>query len=531
MRTSGRSGLADRPLPTARFAQIRRDINTRELYKICTSICGTTQGNMAGKRCADDEFNVVAELAAPAKRLKLECEDAEVPDGEDVKLMMDLERPEQTAVLDNAKHSGWTLSPADIPRGSKKIYCVLRGRQPGFYYDYSGPNGAEAQVSGFADNLFQSFPRGKKPSIHPGNVQQVIHEALRYMSHDSTSCSYGCGGKCAAIPATAALNLNQPQKARVPKGPSLKVCRCCGRNRSVHRGRVCQSCLSSTKLASPLDKCIKEFNLNSEQAQVLSLVAQGRNCFFTGAAGTGKSRVVEAIVSYLKRIELEAKVVAPTGMAALNVYGTTLHMYAGWTVKLAQSSLEDLSGVAHEKKVRRRFEDTDVLIIDEVSMVESNMLTRLSHMMQTSLRDTTLPFGGVQIVSLRYHPEYPFQQSELIEYVCRSLLATSTSYHQFFPSQLAFSVATQRRRRPKGQAFTLARPTATFTMTISGHSRMWRGPAAILPLFSSTRFIGKLIPRSVRYSRLCEWELDGQQRKKTCCSITRILSTLAWQSS
>lgn len=263
-RTPGRSGAADRPLATACFAQIRRDINTptRELYKICTSICTTTQGEMAGKRCADDELNVAAELVAPAKRVKLECEDAEVPDGEDVKLMMDLEQPEQTAVVDEAKRPDWTLSPADIPKGSKKIYCVLRGRQPGFYYDYSGPNGAEAQVSGFADNLFQSFPRGKKPSIHPGNVQQVIDEALRYMRHDSTSCSYGCGGKCAVIPATAPLALNfPPPKPRVPKGPSLKVCRRCGCNRPVHRGRVCQPCLSSPKLASPLEKCIKEFNL------------------------------------------------------------------------------------------------------------------------------------------------------------------------------------------------------------------------------------------------------------------------------
>lgn len=260
-------------------------------------------------------------------------------------------------------------------------------------------------------------------------------------------------------------------------------------------------------------------------------MAQGRNCFFTGAAGTGKSRVVEAIVTYLKRIELEAKVVAPTGMAALNVYGTTLHMYAGWTVKLAQSSLEDLSRVAHEKKVRRRFEDTDVLIIDEVSMVESNMLTRLSHMMQTSLRDTTLPFGGVQIVSLRCLPEYPFQPSELNERVCRSLPGTSTNYHQSFPSQLAFSVATQRRRRLKSQAFTFARRTATFTMTTSGHSRLRRGLAAILPLFSSTRSIGRLILRLVRYFRLCGWGLDGQQRKKICCCITRILSTSVWQSN
>lgn len=79
----------------------------------------------------------------------------------------------------------------------------------------------------------------------------------------------------------------------------------------------------------------------------------------------------------------------------------TLHMYAGWTPKIAESSLDVLAKVAREKKVWKRFSETDVLIIDEISMVEANLLSRLSFMMQEALltpEEPRLPFGGVQIV-------------------------------------------------------------------------------------------------------------------------------------
>lgn len=84
-------------------------------------------------------------------------------------------------------------------------------------------------------------------------------------------------------------------------------------------------------------------------------------------------------------------------MAAINVFGSTLHIFAGWSVKLAKGSEIELKKLAHEKKVWKRFRETDILIIDEISMVESDTLTRLSIMMQEALQSHK-PFGGVQVI-------------------------------------------------------------------------------------------------------------------------------------
>lgn len=84
-------------------------------------------------------------------------------------------------------------------------------------------------------------------------------------------------------------------------------------------------------------------------------------------------------------------------MAAINVFGSTLHIFAGWSVKLAKSSKLELKKLAHERKVWKRFKETDILIIDEISMVECDTLSRLSLMMSEALQSYK-PFGGVQVI-------------------------------------------------------------------------------------------------------------------------------------
>ena len=165
--------------------------------------------------------------------------------------------------------------------------------------------------------------------------------------------------------------------------------------------------------ATALEAVIQEHGLVDEQADVLRLVAQKRNVFFTGAAGTGKSTVLKALVDFLRKMSATVAVIAPSGIAAvgLNVGASTLHTYAAWTVDSARRSLKALKADVHKTTVWKRFDETDVLIIDEISMVENDMLTRLSRVMRTARRSggknedgepwTTKrkdPFGGVQIV-------------------------------------------------------------------------------------------------------------------------------------
>ncbi|EFY95401.2 aaa ATPase [Metarhizium robertsii ARSEF 23] len=115
---------------------------------------------------------------------------------------------------------------------------------------------------------------------------------------------------------------------------------------------------SSTRGGERFDNA--EPNLCQEQQDVVDLIASGRNVFFTGSAGCGKSTVLKAAVTRLQAMGLIVHVLAPTGRA-----GSALPIG-----KLITS--------AFRKHIRRRLKSTDVLIIDEISMVENHHLERMN---------------------------------------------------------------------------------------------------------------------------------------------------------
>ncbi|KAI6908350.1 hypothetical protein KC318_g4784 [Hortaea werneckii] len=156
--------------------------------------------------------------------------------------------------------------------------------------------------------------------------------------------------------------------------------------------------------------------LHSEQAEVVNTIADGFNVFYTGSAGTGKSTVLKAFVRKLKDQGRKIDIVAPSGIAALNVGGMTIFAYAGWRPDSLKEPLQKLKQQAHGRSVRKRLCATDVLVIDEISMVERDLLVRLDTIMreirpgwqptdergkfvaQTSPHRRDMPFGGAQVV-------------------------------------------------------------------------------------------------------------------------------------
>lgn len=145
--------------------------------------------------------------------------------------------------------------------------------------------------------------------------------------------------------------------------------------------------------------------LSPEQAQVVELAASGRNIFYTGSAGCGKSTVLRAMVQRLIEMGKRVRVVAPTGRAALAINGTTTWTFAGWNPNSHKLSIEELRARAKRKNsmVRRRFRRTDVIIIDEISMVENLHFERLNQVMKAARHKPSYsaqqyPFGGVQVI-------------------------------------------------------------------------------------------------------------------------------------
>ena len=140
-----------------------------------------------------------------------------------------------------------------------------------------------------------------------------------------------------------------------------------------------------------------EPQLCDEQLELVDLIMKGRNVFYTGSAGCGKSTVLKFFVARLKERGSTVCIIAPTGKAALEVGGVTLYSYAGWTPDILKKPIKDLERNAHKTRNWARIKKTDVLIVDEVSMVENHILERLNRVMK-SARGEKKPFGGVQII-------------------------------------------------------------------------------------------------------------------------------------
>ena len=134
--------------------------------------------------------------------------------------------------------------------------------------------------------------------------------------------------------------------------------------------------------------------LNAEQKEALNLMLEGKNVFLTGEAGTGKSTVLREF----QRLQGEKTVfLAPTGIAAVQLGGTTLHSFFLFPPGLlTPDSLEELSG----KKRLTLIRSVRTLVIDEISMVRSDLFQAIDLRLRSVAlgKDRLKPFGGKQII-------------------------------------------------------------------------------------------------------------------------------------
>ncbi|KAF7313381.1 ATP-dependent DNA helicase PIF1 [Mycena chlorophos] len=142
-------------------------------------------------------------------------------------------------------------------------------------------------------------------------------------------------------------------------------------------------------------------SLNFEQTAILrQVVNEGKNVFFTGSAGTGKSLLLRAIITALKKkhgkTNDSVSVTASTGMAASNIGGMTLHAWGAISPTPTNFELQ-VSCIRKCRPALQRWQKTKVLIIDEVSMVDGPLFTRICKLAET-LRKSDAPFGGIQLV-------------------------------------------------------------------------------------------------------------------------------------
>jgi ATP-dependent DNA helicase PIF1 len=148
-------------------------------------------------------------------------------------------------------------------------------------------------------------------------------------------------------------------------------------------------------------------NLTEKQKYAFDLIKKGKNIFLTGPSGTGKSAVVKLFKEQYGH-KINIAITSTTGISALLIGGTTLHSYLG--IGLGTGTAEQIYGnIETRKHLKRRWQELDVLVIDEVSMLSPELFDKLEAVARfvrreepkrylKNTKDNTHPFGGIQLV-------------------------------------------------------------------------------------------------------------------------------------
>ncbi len=122
----------------------------------------------------------------------------------------------------------------------------------------------------------------------------------------------------------------------------------------------------------------------------------GANVFLTGEPGSGKTYLLNSYIDHLRRHGVAVAVTASTGIAATHLGGQTIHSWSGIGTKKKLSEYE-LEVLLEKEHLVRRIERTAVLIIDEISMLEADILDSVDQVIRR-VRRRDEPFGGLQII-------------------------------------------------------------------------------------------------------------------------------------
>lgn len=141
---------------------------------------------------------------------------------------------------------------------------------------------------------------------------------------------------------------------------------------------------------------INKDSLDEEQKYAFNLLEKtNKNLFITGKAGTGKSYLLR---KFSKITDKKVLLLAPTGISAINIHGTTLHSTFGYD-NLSTLQLEQINekNIKLKKEKLSLLKSVDIFIIDEISMVRSDIFEKINKILQVIMNDKS-PFGGKRFV-------------------------------------------------------------------------------------------------------------------------------------
>ncbi|WP_243018460.1 MULTISPECIES: AAA family ATPase [Candidatus Cardinium] len=133
--------------------------------------------------------------------------------------------------------------------------------------------------------------------------------------------------------------------------------------------------------------------LNEQFIKALDLMESGeKNVFITGKTGTGKSTLLK---HFRENTQKKIAVLAPTGTAAVNIKGQTLHSFFGLKPDVTLEAIKTIKENKHKENIYKKL---DAIIIDEISMVRADLLDCIDKFLRLNGKNENKPFGGVQVI-------------------------------------------------------------------------------------------------------------------------------------
>ena len=229
------------------------------------------------------------------------------------------------APLFQAPHTA-AVPPGMTKKPRKSAYAVAVGRQPGIYSTWDE---CHAQVSGHSGAVYKGFGSHAEAEAWLRNTRSTVPAPppWAFPLHSSgLALPFHPDAYAPLAPPKRKIPVSKPCVELPPKRAFASSCV------SPWDTFASSSALPGPATApEPAGPAVPEpeITLDPEQQQAFECALRGGNLFFTGPAGTGKSVLQEKIVAALRGRGKEVAVVAPTGIAADRIGGTTLHSWAG----------------------------------------------------------------------------------------------------------------------------------------------------------------------------------------------------------
>ena len=171
-------------------------------------------------------------------------------------------------------------------------------------------------------------------------------------------------------------------------------------------------------------------DLNPEFLRAFRLMEDATSSvFITGKAGTGKS----TLLSYFRDKTLKnTAVLAPTGVAALNIGGQTIHSFFGFKPDITEEQAVKIAGKLLKRGKSKLYAGLDILVIDEISMVRPDLLDCADAFLRAMRHNPYTPFGGVKMVFIGDLYQLP----PVVKSHERELFSRVYGGHYFFDSKV-----------------------------------------------------------------------------------------------